>query len=85
MVGGYLAFAEETICYVPFLVLKKIYTLLLEPRTQMSVPPDLMLAPINKPQVDFDRGVSPFSGDSDHFWSGFHPHLMGRVNIPGST
>ena len=29
-----------------------------------------------KPLVDFDWGVSPFRGDSDHFW---REHLMGRV------
>ena len=28
-----------------------------------------------------NRGVSPFSGDSDHFWRGFHPPSSGT----GST
>ena len=29
----------------------------------------LMLTPDSaEPLLDFDRGVSPFSGDSDHFW-----------------
>ena len=29
---------------------------------------------MNKPLVDFDRGVSPFSGDSDHFWREHPPN-----------
>ena len=27
-----------------------------------------------EPLVDFDRGVSPFSGDSDHFWREHPPN-----------
>ena len=45
-----------------------------------------MLTP-DKPLVDFDRGVSPFSRDPDLFWRE-HPLIMGRfypswVNIMG--
>ena len=40
----------------------------------------LMLTPDEvKPLVDFDWGVSPFSGDSDHFWREHPPNGTGLL------
>ena len=33
--------------------------------------------------VDFDRGVSPFSGDSDHFWREHPPNIGTGLLILG--